>query len=318
MARLAKLPIPEAVVANSQPALLQAISLNPSSTLEARLAAAERAESLGIIDTAILRDLYGTVTFTPEELAAPLADKSARGRALLYRAAVQQPSPTAKAEIIGKALSLAGDNFGTLARVFAPEIAGLKPQPELTSFIYPAARALFAAGRPDLAKLWIGFARGQGLINTEMASASASLWPLVRLTAGDNDKPIPTGVLAAWRKARGDTSTDAAQRRNAVCYSLLAAFGEKVPAEDWLPLLDGPPLVSIIEPRPALWHGLRSASEDLRLGETVMMALATLGEPGLTQADPSEIYRVVSALRLVGLDADAHSLAVEAAIANGV
>ena len=64
--------------------------------------------------------------------------------------------------------------------------------------------------------------------------------------------------------------------------------------------------------------GLRVAAEDLRLGETVMLALASLGDPGPAHADPTELFRVVGALRLIGLDADARALAVEAAIANGV
>ena len=63
---------------------------------------------------------------------------------------------------------------------------------------------------------------------------------------------------------------------------------------------------------------MRLATEDLRLGETVMFALATLAETGLAQADPTDLYRVVAALHLIGLDGAARALALEAAIANGL
>ncbi|HLN25769.1 MAG TPA: antifreeze protein [Patescibacteria group bacterium] len=322
MARAAKLPIPEAAAATPQPALLRAIATTPTASLEARLLAGEKAEALGAVDTDVLRQIYESVTFTPQELAAPVADKTTRGRALLYRASLQQTLPTAKAEIIGKALTTAtasgSDAYFTAARIYAPQIAGLKPAPELVSFAVPAARALIAAGQAEAAKPWISFARAQGLGNTDIANAAASLAPLLRLLGPDDDRPMPPGALAVWRKARPDLSPDAQIRRGAVCLSLLSAFGEKIPSEEWLPLYDGPLLVTSLHPRPALWNGLRVATEDLRLGETVLLSLASLGEPGLTQSDPSDLYRVVSGLRLLGLDADARALAVEAAIANGV
>ena len=322
MARAAKLAIPESAVGATQPpAILRTIALMPSASLEARLAAAERAEAVGALDTEALRQLYASLTFTPQELAAPLNPTATpRSRALLFRAAEQQALPAAKAEVIAKALSLAGDGTGyfAAARLFAPQIAAIKPAPELAAFAFAAARALFAAQRTDAAMAWVGLARSQGLASEAAAGTAAALWPLAHLAAAETDRPTSANVLAAWRKVRSDLPAPAAQRRAAVLYGLLAALGDKVPNEDWLALYDAPGVVSALVPRPALWHGLRLAAEDLRLGETVMLGLASIGEPGLTQVDPTDIYQVVSALRLLGLDADARALAVEAAIANGV
>jgi hypothetical protein len=318
MARVAKLALPETVVAGNQPpAILRAIALLPDATLEARLAAAEKAEAVGALDTETLRKIYESVVFSPSELTAPVGaagtDKGTRSRALLLQAAERQTLPAAKAEIIAKALSLAGDGPGyfTAARLYAPEIAAMKPAPELASFAYPAARALFAAQKPAAAAVWVTFARGQ------VADGAAALWPLTRLTT-DDDRPLSAAILAAWSKGRNSLPPDQAQRRAAVAASLLAAVGAKLPTEAVLTLLDGPPLVNAMEPRPGLWQGLRIATDDLRLGETVMLSLVSLGDEGFTQADPSTLYRVVAALRLIGLDADARALAEEAAIANGV
>ncbi len=325
MAGAAKLPLPESVAMHaSSPGLLRAIALMPSATPAARLLAAEKAEPYGAVDTDTLRQLYRMVTFTPEELNAPLdtaaADKGFRSRALLFRAAEQQTMPAAKAEIIGKALSLAGDPNGyfTTARVYAPQIAGIKPAADLAWFAYPAARALFAAERADAARAWLAYARSQASAGNGFAVAAAGLAPLAWLAGRDDAAPLSPAAIAAWHRSRGALPAEAEQRRSAVLFDLLSALGQRLPADEWLPLLDGPPLVASRVPRPALWQGLRIATEDLRLAETVMFALASLGDSGLAQADPDELYRVVAALRLIGLDADARALAVEAAIANGV
>jgi hypothetical protein len=330
MARTAKLPLPESIATGAlSAALLRGIATTTTATPEARLAAAEKAEALGAVDTELLRQLYEQVTFSTQELTAPVnaaaTDKGVRSRALLFRAAEQQVLPPAKVEIIAKALGLAGEGPGyfTAARLYAPQIAQLRPTPDLASFAIVAARALWAAGRTDAATAWLGLARGG---DPSVAAAAAGLWPLARLAAADPPQAIPPGTLAAWRKVRGDLPAPVAQRRLLVCLGLLSALGDKVPADDWLALYDDPlpaagptPMaVAAAAPRGALWHGLRVATDDLRLGETVMFALATLGDAGLAQADPTDLYRVAAALHLIGLDGDARALAVEAAIANGL
>jgi hypothetical protein len=322
MARAAKIALPESVVAgNASPAVLRAMAQSSGGTPEIRLTAGERAEAAGVLDIDALRRMYQSVEFPQAQLAAPLtagtAEKGARGRALLYRAAVQQSSPSAKAEIIGKALAQAGDGEGyfTAARLYSAEIAAITPTPDLAWFAYPAARALFAAGQADAAKPWAALARSQQPIGDAAAQSGAALAVLARL-AGIGDS-LPAGVLASWRAARADLPGEAAGRRAAVVYCLLAALGDTVPGEQWLSLYDGPPLVASLVPRPALWQGLRLAAEGARQGETVMLALASLGDTPPGRADPTTLHHVVAALHRIGLDADARALAVETAIANG-
>jgi hypothetical protein len=331
MAQAAKLALPESVVAGNLPAALaRSIAMMTTASQDARLAAAEKAEAYGVIETESLRQLYEQVTFTTQELSASVeaaaTDKGARSRALLFRAAEQQTQPTVKVEIIAKALGLASNGFGyfTAARLYAPQIAELKPTPDLASFAIVAAHALFASGRTDAAAAWIALARAA---DPSVSAAATGLWPLIRLTSGDSPQAVPPGSLAAWRKALGDLPPATAQRRLLVCFGLLSALADKVPADDWVALYDDSMLTAAAGPSPqtagptlrgALWQGLRIATEDLRLGETVMFALATLGNVGLNQADPTDLYRVVAALHLIGLDSDARALAVEAAIANGI
>ncbi len=325
MARLAKLPLSEAALSGALPLpLLRVIAETPSATIEARLLAMERAEAAGAVDTEALRRLYQSVGFSEQELAAPLSfpssDRSARGRAFLYRAAQIQALPAGKAQVMAKALTMATDQglYAAAARLYAEQIAALPPAPELLGFALPAGRALLVAQQPSAAKPWLDLLRGQAATNDAAASADTLLWPLARLSGADAERPPATPLLAAWRKLRGEGTPEAVQRRTALLYSLLAAFGDKLPAEDWLPLFDGPLLATGPHPRPAAWQGLRIAAEERQSGGIALFGLLTLGEPGLGQIDPSELYRALAALHGRGLDADARAVAVEAALANGI
>ena len=316
MARLAKLPLPDAA-APADPPVLRALAGLPG---DGQLALAERAEAVGALSTDGLREIYQRAVFSQADLAAPLAtlaaEKGARGRALMYRAQTTEQTPGGKAEVIAKALSIAAEHsgFAAAARLYAPDIAAITPTVDLGWFGYPAARALITAQRLDAARLWLSLARAQGLTDEGAASAVAALAPLFRLAARDEQPLAP--LLAAWRKARSALPGDAGARREQVLLGLLGALGDKVPAEEWLALLEGPANVSATLPRPALRQLLRTAADANRVGETVAFALACLGD--LDKTEPVLLAQVVGALRQLGLETEARLVAVEAAIANGV
>ncbi len=71
-------------------------------------------------------------------------------------------------------------------------------------------------------------------------------------------------------------------------------------------------------PQPAIWRSLQSASNNVRVGETVLLSLLALGGNGPIQANPIVMNRVVYSLWNVGLGDDARSLALEAALAAGI
>jgi hypothetical protein len=318
--KAAKLPLPATAAESTQPAVLRALATATNAPSEVRLAAAEKAEAMGALDTEALRQAYAAVTFTPAELQQPLAqaatDKGAKARALLYRAARQEAQPAAKAEIVGRALRLAAERggFAATARLYAPLLTEWKIDTAPAGFAPLAARALYAAGQPEAALRWLTAARA----NSETAKEAAALWPLARFNDTNEDKPPAAAEIAAWREGRTPPA-DQAERRGALGLGLLAALGDHVPAAEWLLTLPstvagpgGP------QPRPALKAMLRLATEGLQLGETVLLTLVALGDGGLDKADPDTILRAVSGLRLLGLDKEARALAVEAALANGV
>jgi hypothetical protein len=315
--RAAKMSLPADTANTTQPALLRAVALSPNAPVEVRLLAAERAEAVGALDADSLRQLYASLTFTPAELQAAVqgGDKNAKARWLLFRVAQLENQPVLRSEAITKALKSAADRnaYAAAARLYAPLMVEIKPAAELAGFAPVAARALYAAGRADMAANWLAVAAA----NADTAKDAAALWPLARLSTGRDDKPTPPSVIEAWRTAK-DLPPDQAERRAAVGLALVSAVGEPVPAAQWLSLLDGPLLAVAPGPRPALKAMLRSATEGLHVGETVLLSLAALGETGLDKADPDTLNRVVVALRQVGLDHEARDLAVEAALANGI
>jgi hypothetical protein len=71
-------------------------------------------------------------------------------------------------------------------------------------------------------------------------------------------------------------------------------------------------------PSPALWRVFGDAAESRRVGETVLLAALSLGDLPLDQASPMLLHGLITNLRLVGLDAEARALALEAALAAGL
>ncbi len=317
MLKEAKRPLPIDAALGNDPAVLRAVALSVNAPLDTRLLAAEKAEGVGALDTEVLRQLYAGTTLKENEAERSLDDAAedagARSRALLFRAAQLQTSASARAEIIAKSFALARKRgqFAAAARVHAPLIQEMAPQPDLGFFAGDALRALLAAGRAEAAKKWVALC--------ERSPADAGpVWPLMRLHEASEDQPLGPEKLLSWLKDRKTLAPEQANRQAAVLFGLFDALGDRVGSEEWLALMEGPTTLPGNLPQPALWHAQRIAAEDLRLGETILLSLVSLGPNGPGAVEPTSLYRVIAALRLVGFDDEARALAVEAALANGV
>ena len=319
MARFAKLALPADAASGNEPAILRAVALDTATPTETRLIAAEKADQIGALDTEVLRHLYSTVTFSGDVADRPIDDAANpagwRSRALLFRITQAQPSAPARAELIAKALRLGQQRgqFAATARIYAPLIEATPPSAQLAGFAGIAVRALLAAGRRDAIAAWLPHCPPAG-----SRADIAPVWPLLRLMEAHEDDPPQPGQLSAWLKQRTPLQPDRARAQASLLFGLLEALGDKVRTEDWLELMDGPTVSATTMPQPALWHAQRIAAEELRSGETVLLALVSLGDGFPDTIDPTAIYRVVASLRLVGFDEEARAIAVEAALAAGV
>lgn len=311
----AKMQIPPTMMAKASPSVAQAVAGNVVMSADLRVAAAERALALGVMAPDAVRRLYLDLAFAPDELAAPL-DRAAgagfRGRALLFRAAFDQPDPMLKARFAVKAVELAAaqGRVAATARVFEPLLMAVAPDPLLTREAGAMARALFALGQTQQAMRWLEIAKGDPLA----AQQTRSLWPLSAIAAAVPGSMVDQMALVGWRSSLTSLPPPVAARRAAVVLGVLSGLGAKLPDAAWLDALALPGA----GPRPALFGMMQSAALEARQGGTVLAALAALGDVTLDQADPLTLGETVSALAVVGLADEARALAVEAMLANGV
>lgn len=311
----AKLPLPDAALANAPAVVARAVADNAALAMDQRVAAAERAEAIGLMSADDLRKLYLSLTFPPDEMASPLdraASAGNHGRALLFRAAFDQPDPLLKARFAAAAIdqAVSRNRVAGTARVFEAIIAAIRPDAthgrEAASF----ARALYALGRPEAAAKWLDVAKADPATVRE----AEKLWPLAAISEFGPGQPVALAGLAGWRASLAGLAPEIAARRNGIVLGILAGLGAKVPDSAWLAALSLPNG----GPNPALFALMQGAALDARTGGTVLAALATMGDVPLDKLDPMTLSEVISALAVVGLAEDCRALAMEALLANGI
>ncbi len=330
MVRAAKADLPSDVTSSNNPAILRTIATSPNARPELRLDAAERAEAMGALRTDVLRQLYAGVTFSEKALENPLttadAQRSPLSRALLYRKALVENVPAATAEVLSKALKLArdGGRLPSLARVYLPILQTIIPTQDFVWFSPEVIRALLAAGDLKSASQWFIMLKNAALLDSNAAKILGEIQPLARLAGAIDDTDWNGAGLAKWwqisnsQKEEGAVSPEVIQTRAALLFNLLDSFGDEVGDEEWGLLLDGPAQSTAVMPRPAFWRSLEIAAQNLRIGETILLSLLALGESGPAQASPTVLHKVIKSLRIIGLEQEARSLALEAAVASGL
>ena len=329
MTRAAAAPIPPDVLRSPSPAMLRVVATSPNASAELRLAAAERAASLGALPFEALDEVYDQTPASDAELKDALsraqAAYSPRARALLYRAAKSASQSTARAADISAALSLArtAGVYGLAVVANLPLVKTLPPSPELASFALEAGRALYYAGRADAAQDWLVLAERQASASAAAADAAAGLWPLARLAA-PSPAPWDEHRFLAWRntqrpqgEAAQPSDARAAERANRLL-GLFSAAGEAVPDSAWQTLYPRGGAEPAAMPSQAIWHGLAAAAAAGRRGETVLLALVAAGADVPASANPIALDQVVESLRRVGFERESRQLAVEAAAAAGL
>ncbi|MCW8861326.1 MAG: hypothetical protein OQK07_02755 [Rhodospirillales bacterium] len=345
MARTAKVTLPTDATWSDDPGVLRSIAVSPALVPAVRIEAAEKAEAVGALPTDTLRQIYASVAFTDEELASPLTvaaeSRGAIGRALLYRTAMAQTVPTALAEVVSRALSMAraSDRYVPVARAFADIIRRIEPTNELIWFAGEAARALLVADDRPAAGNWVNALRRGASFNEEAAEALTRILPLARMMSAHavpewNDKraedwwalqkrdalaaaaaPQSSGGESA---ARSGSMASEAVRRATRLFVLIEAFGDPIADSLWRDLSVFAD-VQAHNPTPvAMKKALARAGGAERVGETVLLTLSGLGEGGLVQADPAFVEQVLDSLQRIGLVEESRRLALEAAVAAGL
>ncbi|MGZ5823401.1 MAG: hypothetical protein ACXWJ2_05610 [Hyphomicrobium sp.] len=338
MVRKAGVPLPDAWTKSQDLTIMAAIAALPSpeeavdksadgakrdrarKALMDRIVLAEHAVALGTLDVDTLRKLYLALDLKddpdPPQLSK-LAPDDIRARAMLYQAAVEQTVPTARAEVISHAVALArldagekGPDLVTVGQVYAAALGEIEVSGELVWFAGDAARALLAAGEIEKAKQWIDLAQNMGRSSIEAQTIADGLWPFERLLSPEG--AMPQGAIRRWQATIPEV-VQAAHRETLI--NLFIAVGEQIASSGSLADTgseDGPTV------RPAVWNGLTLATRGKRVGEAAALSLIALGEEGPARASPTTLQKVIESLIEVGRDADARTLAVEAALVHGL
>jgi len=322
MMRTARLELPPDVLNNETPALLRTVGVSPNAPLALRLEAAEAAAQAGAITPSLLAEVYDSVPFLPTELDSPISaaeeEPGPRSRALLYRAAAVQDEAGALAALLERAFQLARQNklYPLMIQVHQPNLARIEPTPDLWWFAVEAARAHYALGEPDRARLWIEMLRGEASKDPDAQRAADSLWALGRMTGEPESNE--TDAEAAWQTAMRAADAQGANFRISLAYVIFEALGEPVSQATWRELTRPDTFADTPVPDVALRRAMFAAAANGSRGETVLLALLTMGEHGPAATDPAVLSDLMVALVGVGLQADARALAMEAMIEAGL
>ena len=324
MLRYAKQPVPASALATTSPPLLAMIAASPESNLDLRLSAAEKAVRTGAMSTDRLTGIYLKAPFSGEDLDTALstaqAARSPRGRALLYRVASGHNVPTARAEVLQRALDFAAEDdvYPLSTRLYQSMLEAMVPSVELSWFAADAVRALSALGRSDLARPWVNGLRYQSVRDPAAKFALDSLWPMTTLAGVPDETVIAVGSLEDWRAALAAVAPESSKARVKDGMALLDIAGHQFEPAQWTAALSGFETVSTRLPDYAYRAALRRAAAAGRLAETILLSSIVAGRDGLATLDVSLLAEVVDALRKVGLEKDAHALVLEAAVRRGI
>ena len=318
----ARRPVPADAVKSNNAAVLRAIAFAPTAADDVRVAAAERAGAMGAVSPAELADIYAKVKFprfSTNALAAARQSYTTLNRAQLYQAVRVEPAADKRALLIQESLKLAREknDYAPMAKVFAPIVAGLPPDPSLLFFAADAARLLYVAGDPDHAVAWYRLLRD----TRDTSEAGIRLWPIAHLgSAGANAVAWDPGILENWKLvAERDLGAEPARDMLLRYYALLTGLGETQDHGDaWTRLIGGDAVARINAVTPSEHDALRLAAQANRRGETVLLAVATGGAAPVKDLGLHALRHVTASLRTVGLEREARAFALEAALASGL
>ncbi len=324
MLRSANAGVPDDAVSNAPPPVLRAIATSPHTALDLKLEAAERAALVGAITPKRLGEIYSSVEFDDDELANALTiaekKRTPRGRALLYRAAAKQSVPTAKAAVIRKAfeLSRADGQLPLAVRLYRKILTSVPVSAELAWFAGDAARGLLALGDTEAAEPWLALLRARANRDPEARIAQDGMWALALIAGEDRFRAADEKSLAAWLAVQRTRDAETAEHRAGLALTLVKSLGAEVPERYWQDLVQPPQRHTATMPQSAYRQALAQAAKGSRSAETVLLLVLMAGSAAPAENEAGLLEDAISALRVIGLEAEARSLALEAALAHGL
>ena len=284
------------LAAKATPELLFLLAHDDEAPAELRLAAAERAASLNVIDGETLASLYAD--------AAPTLPKSAQTpsalRAKLFAALESQASDRIRAESIDVLLASGKDARIEIpmAQALAKASGGIAQDPQSAIFAETGVRVAALAGDDQAA--WD---------LTESAGDRVRSWQLLLVT---------TDPLSERARTALDSGVDLALKAGLPgpllqrLVTALDALGEEVPIPLWDLAAKAPQPDDGYLPPTGVLSALKEAADKGETGRTLLLAAAAFGPDGPQGAHMIALGDGLRALKRVGLETQARRLAFEA------
>ena len=322
--RTAQIIIPDNAIKSTTPAVLRTIGISPNAKLKTRLEAAERAVEFGAMTAPRLAEIYMAEKFDANELNNSLslagADRSPRGRALLFQAAHIDSLAVSKAAVLAKAIEIASDEnrYLQVIDIYRTPLANLAASSELVWFASKAARALYALDRPLPARKWLSELRKASAGNRQLARTIAGIWLMGLLTDSSISKEDFNANLMEWIDYHKSSGEKNWPTRTAAGLRLLESLGYIIPDNAWWQILESTKLTEVKRSHPGLRAAIVRAATAGRKAETIMLILLRFGETGPDLLDIEAIADAVMAMRTIGLETEAKQLVLELAATAGL
>jgi len=323
-------PIDAHMFVGASPLILYALSENANILKQDRLIAAAQSYRQASFPVAKLIPLYNSVTFSDEEyenaIAIAKADTSIMGDVLLYQSAAKQINDVQKAENLKEIWNraLLTQDLPRAARLNEKTVRSLTPSGDLLFHAHHITRALLLVGAYKKAQQWFDFIRSAAYEgNADATRALIDIWPMMvvsgMVVSGQNNTiPWSKEILDLWWNGQMVLSPELRQEKASLFYAAAEALGYVVSEERWQALATSTRREKGHPIPVAIWRGLIKSVEAKKFGETVLRSLlASNGQGGASGLDPTGVSAVIRALRSVGLEAEAHGLALEILANNG-
>jgi len=325
--------LPSDAIGKLAPSVLVSVAEDGSIDPELRIAAAEQAAALGLLDGDQIAAAYLSVPYTREDVAGvrlgvePVSPY--RRRALFHQAVLDERVPAGRADLLAMLFfrEAGGEAYPATLAAHRGSLASVPPSNVLMLFAPMAVQAFVQGGDRVRAGMWLSVLEGSAAGTRQVRELRAVLRlidpstvarPPIALSGDVDSDARPVAPIPAFvQPALDDLAAGGAPRAFAALeIVLLDALGLQLPPPVWDALLVSGGLPGSDVAPLAVTNRLKLASDQRRVGETVLLSLAALSEAGPSKAHPQTLSEIVRALRKVGLEREARSLAAEALIAR--
>lgn len=277
--------VPDALYATVGPQVYGWRALAPAIPLADRAAAAERGAAMGMLSSAALVDLYGAAD-EADDMPSPLAAIADDLRAA-YAGATLDARRAALRQLWDGAKDVPYARLVLTAHA-AARIPVTADEPDADRLV----AAMLAAGLDRTAARWNGTVR-----------AGSDAWAMLALADPDSEARLTYSQIASYA-GKGD-----AARKRQLLFAGLAGLGRlsSGQVEEAARALDVK-----IGAGNSWTRAIDRAAADGEPGTVLLLAAVGMQTPDWRGVPPEALYRIVAALRAVGLDGEARMIAAEA------